>query len=146
MFELSYSFFSSGIQLFVLFFDVFYKLGAPCSAPAGAFFFRPKSDLYFLRSFLKYLKISDEIPRTYENKKEPPRPQLSYGEARKFIALLCVTKQRIPFSPKTLLWGADGDGGGGGGDGGRISSNLQPPFPSHPGITYPVRAPALTPI
>ena len=38
--------------------------------------------------------------------------------------------------------GADGDGG----DGGRISSNLQPPFPSRPGITYPVRAPALTPI
>ena len=37
------------------------------------------------------------------------------------------------------------DGDDGGGDGGRISSNLHPPFPSRPGITYPVRAPALTP-
>ena len=35
----------------------------------------------------------------------------------------------------------DGGGdGGGGGDDGRISSNLQPPFPSHPGMKYPVRA------
>ena len=24
--------------------------------------------------FLKHLKISDEIPRIYEHKKEPPRP------------------------------------------------------------------------
>ena len=39
-----------------------------------------------------------------------------------------------------------GDGGGDDDDGGRISSNLQPPFPSRPGITYPIRAPALTPI
>ena len=46
------------------------------------------------------------------------------------------------FSPNKGADGGDGDGGGGG----RISSNLQPPFPSRPGITYPVRAPALTPI
>ena len=48
------------------------------------------------------------------------------------------------FSPKTYFWGPDG--GGDDDDGGRISSNLQPPFPSRPGITYPARAPALTPI
>ena len=51
----------------------------------------------------------------------------------------------IDFHPKPIL-GADGDDDDGDDDGGRISSNLQPPFPSRPGITYPVRAPALTPI
>ena len=40
----------------------------------------------------------------------------------------------------------DGDDDDGGDGGGRISSNLQPPFPSRPGITYPVRAPAPTPL
>ena len=57
------------------------------------------------------------------------------------VALICVRKRRILFLPKTLLWGVDGDGDGGD-DGGKKSSDLQPPFPSRPGITYPVRAPA----
>ena len=57
---------------------------------------------------------------------------------------MCHKTKDSVFTKNPIL-GADGGAGDDGG-GGRISSNLQPPFPSRPGITYPVRAPALTPI
>ena len=76
---------------------------------------------------------------------EPQRPYDHLYGGFASVALICVRKRRISFLPKTLLWRVDGDGDGGDG-GGRISPNLQPPFPSRPGITYPIRAPALTPI
>ena len=64
--------------------------------------------------------------------------------------MLTILHQQTPFGGDDGD-GDDGDGGGGGGDGGggdggRIPGQVQAPIPSRPGITYPVRAPPLTPI
>ena len=88
------------------------------------------------------LKISDEIPRIYEHTKRTASAVASIWRSQK-IHSSCVTKQRKPISPKTLLLGMDdGDDGGGG----RILRPGPGPIPSHPGIKYPVPGPPLTPI
>ena len=45
-----------------------------------------------------------ESRQFHEHKKEPWQNSLQNGAARKFIALLCVTKRATPFLPKPAFW------------------------------------------
>ena len=103
--------------------------------------------IVFRRLFRVFRRLFSEFRRFHEHEKEPQRPYDHFRGSSASVALLCVTKQRIPFLQKHLLLGVDdGDDDGDDGGDGRISSHLHPPIPSHPGMKYPVRAnPSLRP-
>ena len=115
--------------------------------PQGLFFRQKKRPLYFLKPYFDILMIFHQNHWFYENKKEFWRNCGHFGGSSASVSLLCVRIERIWLLSNYLIFGDGGDDGDGDGDGdgGRISGRAQAPIPSHPGITYPVRAPPLTP-
>ena len=103
----------------------------------------PKAQLpTMLRIIFQKCHISfEEVPYFMKTIKVPHRNSLQYAEARTFIALLCVRKQRKTIITKYPLLGWATATATTATAPEEFPGNLHPTIPSHPGMKYPVRHP-----